>query len=103
MLSFFDNHPSQNLAPRDTVLVGLCTGLLAAVAVSASQSILDLIDNALKVVKIAFRIGVKVKETARRLSTDDNVQANGSWSKLVVGISKEASATEISDFNKRKV
>lgn len=89
--------------PRDTVLVGLCTGLLAAVAVSASQSTLDLIDNALEVVRIAFRIGVKVNDTARRLSTIDHAQANRSWSTVVVGIQREASVTEISDFNKRKV
>lgn len=89
--------------PRDTVLVGLCTGLLAAVAVSASESILDLIDNALQVVRIAFRIGVKVNDTARRLSTIDDVQANRSWSKLVVGIQQEAAAAQVRDFNKRKV
>lgn len=89
--------------PRDTVLVGLCTGLLAAVAVSASQSTLDLIDNALEVVRIAFRIGVKVNDTARRLSTIDHAQAIRSWSTVVVGIQREASVTEITDFNKRKV
>ena len=103
MLSFFDDHPSQHLVPGDAVLVGLCTGLLAAIAVSASQSILDLIDNALKVARIAFRVGVKVHDTARRLFTIDDVQADRSWSKLVVGIQKEACAAKIKDFNKRKV
>ena len=89
--------------PQDTVLVGLCTGLLAAVAVSASQSTLDLVDNALQVVRIAFRIGVKVNDTAGRLSTIDDAQANRSWSTVVVGIQREASVIEITDFNKRKV
>ena len=35
---------------------------------STSQSILDLIGNALQVVRIAFRIGVKVNDIALRLS-----------------------------------
>ena len=70
---------------------------------SASQSILDLIDNALKVVRIAFRVGVKVNDTARRLAASNDVPADRSWSKLVVGIQKDDAAAEISDFNQRKV
>jgi len=101
--SFFDDHPSQYIVPSNTVLVGLCTGLLAAAAVSASQSILDLVVNALKVVRVAFRIGVKVNHAAQRLSTIHDVQVNQSWSRLVVGVHKEASVAEVTQFNERKV
>lgn len=83
--------------------MGLCTGLLAAAAVSASQSILDLIGNALKIVRVAFRIGVKVSDAAQRLSTFHDVQVNQSWSRLVVGVQKEASIAEVTHFNERKV
>ena len=89
--------------PAETVLVGLCTGLLAATAVSASHSILDLIANALKVVRVAFRIGVKVNDAAQRLSTTQDIQVNRSWSRLVVGVQKEASISEVTQFNQRKV
>lgn len=88
--------------PSDTVLVGLCTGLLAAAAVSASQSILDLLANALKVVRVAFRIGVKVNDAAQRLSTIHDVEVNQSWSRLVVGVQKEATMAEVTQFNERK-
>lgn len=101
--SFFDDHPSQYIVPSNTVLVGLCTGLLAAAAVSASQSILDLIANALKIVRVAFRIGVKVNDAARRLSPIHDVEVNQSWSRLVVGVQKEASMAEVTQFNERKV
>ena len=101
--SFFDDHPSQYIVPSDTVLVGLCTGLLAATAVSASQNILDLIDNALKSVRVAFRIGAKVNDAAQRLSTSDDAHVNPSWSRLVVGVQKEASMAEVTQFNDRKV
>lgn len=89
--------------PSNTVLVGLCTGLLAAAAVSASQSVLDLVANALKVVRVAFRIGVKVTGVAQRLSTVHDVQVNQSWSRLVVGVQKEASIAAVTQFNERKV
>ena len=83
--------------------MGLCTGLLAATATSASQNILDLIANALKIVRVAFRIGVKVNNAAQRLSTIHDVQVNQSWSRLVVGVQKEASIAEVTQFNERKV
>ena len=85
--------------PSDTVLVGLCTGLLAAAAVSASQSALELVDNALNIVRVAFRIGIKVNDAAQRLSTETNQR----WSRLVLGAQKEASIAEIRRFNERKV
>lgn len=88
--------------PSNTVLVGLCTGLLAAAAVSASQSIIGLVANALKIVRVAFRIGIKVNDAAQRLSTIHHVQINQSWSRLVVGVQKEASIAEVTKFNERK-
>lgn len=101
--SFFDDHPSQYIVPSNTVLVGLCTGLLAATAVSASHSVLDLVANALRIVRVAFRIGVKVNGAAQRLSIAHDVQVNQSWSRLVVGVQKEASIAEVEQFNERKV
>ena len=87
----------------DTILVGLCTGLLAAAAVSASQSLLGLIPVALKIVRVAFRLGVKVNGAAQRLSTTHGVKGKQSWSTLVVGVQKEAASVEIAQFNERKV
>ena len=83
--------------------MGLCTGLLGATAVSASSGVLDLVANALRVVRVAFRIGVKVNDTAQRLSIAHDVQVKQSWSRLVVGVQKEASITEVEQFNERKV
>ncbi|KAI9691654.1 MAG: Type I Iterative PKS [Bathelium mastoideum] len=100
--SFFDDHPSQYLVPSNTLLVGLCTGLLPAAAVSASQSLLDLISNALDIVRVAFRLSVKVNGAAQRLSAADDVERSQSWSRLVVGAQKEAAATEVRQFNERK-
>lgn len=103
MHSFFDDHPSQYIVPSNTILVGLCTGLLAAAAVSASQSLLDLIANAPKFIRVAFRIGVKVNSAAQRLSSIRDAEVNQSWSRLVVGAQKETSIAEVTQFNDRKV
>ena len=102
-ISFCDDNPSQYIKPSDAVLVGLCTGLLAAAAVSASQSILDLVANAPQIVRVAFRIGVKVNGAVQRLSSSNDVEVHQSWSKLVVGVQKEASIAEVTQFNEKKV
>ena len=101
--SYFDDHQSQYIVPSNTVLVGLCTGLLAATAVSASHSVLDLVANALQIVRVAFRLGVKVNDAAQRLSMAHDVQVNQSWSRLVVGVQTKISIAEVEHFNKRKV
>ncbi|KAH8585456.1 hypothetical protein B0O99DRAFT_696467 [Bisporella sp. PMI_857] len=102
VVSFFEEHQSEYIVPSDTVLVGLCTGLLASAAVSASQSLLDLISIALKVVRVAFRIGVKVDAAARRLSTDHDVEIAQSWSRVVLGGRKDATISEVTQFNETK-
>jgi hypothetical protein len=101
--SFFDEHPSEYIVPSDTVIVGLCSGLLASAAVSASRSLLDLISIALKVVRVAFRIGVKVDATARRLSIDHDVDPGQSWSRLALEVQRETAVAEVIRFNKAKV
>lgn len=103
MHSSLDDNPSQLILPSNTVLVGLCTGLLAATAVSASHSVLDLVANALQIVRVAFRIGVKVNDAARCLSTGHDVSVSQSWSRLVAGVQKEAAEEEIKQFNEGMV
>ncbi|KAL9619045.1 MAG: hypothetical protein Q9160_006300 [Pyrenula sp. 1 TL-2023] len=102
IISYFDDHPSQHIVPSDTALVGLCTGLLAAAAVSASQSILDLVANAPQFVRLAFRVGVKVNGAVQRLSPSHDTDVNQSWSRLVVGVQTEASTAAVARFNEER-
>jgi hypothetical protein len=71
--------------------------------VSASQSLLGLIPVALKIVRVAFRLGVKVNGAAQRLSTNHGSKSKQSWSTLVAGVQKEAAAVELAQFNEKKV
>ncbi|KAH7120580.1 hypothetical protein EDB81DRAFT_914248 [Dactylonectria macrodidyma] len=63
--------------------IGLCTGALAAAAVSSSRSMLDLIPRAVDAVTVAFRIGMHVTDAAKRVALAQNLDE--SWSIIVPG------------------
>ncbi|PVH98315.1 ketoacyl-synt-domain-containing protein [Periconia macrospinosa] len=51
---------------------------------------------------MAFRIGAKVFQATQRLSTSRDENVARSWSTLVIGVQKEAAASELERFNKSK-
>ncbi|KAF2853068.1 ketoacyl-synt-domain-containing protein [Plenodomus tracheiphilus IPT5] len=61
--------------------LGLCTGALAAAAVSCSRSTLDLIPLAVDAIAVAFRVGLLVESCARQLVQPD--KNDQSWSVIV--------------------
>ncbi|KAL2145509.1 hypothetical protein VTI28DRAFT_7145 [Corynascus sepedonium] len=62
--------------------LGLCTGALAAATVSSSRSMLDLVQKAVDAVTVAFRIGMRVADVARRVTSSE---PNQHWSIIVPG------------------
>ena len=64
-------------------ILGLCTGALAAAAVSCSRSLLELIPIAVDAVIIAFRTGMLVMDVAQRVEPLD--ASDRSWSIIVAG------------------
>ena len=64
-------------------ILGLCTGALAAAAVSCSRSTLNLIPMAVEAVIVAFRIGMHVTDVGKRLETSQEIDQ--SWSMIVAG------------------
>ena len=64
-------------------VLGLCTGALSAAAVSCSHSAVDLVPLGVKAVIAAFRTGMLVTDSAKRIApcTDDSQ----SWSIIVPG------------------
>ena len=75
-------------ADNDRIL-GLCTGALAATAVSCSRSTLDLIPLGVEAVIVAFRTGVYVSDVAQRIEPPK--ESDQSWSMIVSG----SAATEV--------
>lgn len=75
-------------------VLGLCTGALAAAAVSCSQSTLDLIPLGVCAVRVAFRTGVHVTDVAQRVAPIDT--SAQSWSMIVSGL--ESGEAAVKDF-----
>lgn len=71
-------------ASDNTRVIGLCTGSLAAAAVSCSRSTLDLVPMAVDAVAVAFSVGMLV--AARGDSVVPSRDADESWSLIIPGI-----------------
>ncbi|KAL2414197.1 Non-reducing polyketide synthase PKS1 [Exophiala dermatitidis] len=96
--AFEERRPSYIQPNSDARLVGLCTGLIAATAVAASDSLTALIPLAVEAVRIAFRAGAHVGKVAQQTECDSKTQ---SWSTIVAA--DEKSAQEALDaFHKEK-
>ncbi|KAI9880108.1 MAG: hypothetical protein M1830_005353 [Pleopsidium flavum] len=100
---YSEESPSTFVASSDTLILGLCTGLLAASAVASSKTLASLTSLAVVVVRIAFRTGILVDAVAQQLaqSTHDS-QTPESWSAVVAGMSEAAVAAALDTFHKSK-
>ncbi len=65
-------------------MLGICTGALAAAAVSCSRSVLELVPMAVDAVAVAFRTGMHVIDVAQRIESSD--ASDQSWSIIVAGL-----------------
>ena len=84
-----------------TRTIGSCTGLLAASAVSSCCSLADLIEVAVDTVRIAFRIGALVAETAAEI--ERTLAQAQSWSVIVPNLSAEAAKDILDKFHEAEV
>ncbi|KAI0201400.1 polyketide synthase for naphthopyrone YWA1 [Astrocystis sublimbata] len=82
--------------PND-IVVGMCTGQLAASAIASASSAGELVPLAIQAVVLAFRTGVHV--TNARNLLDNGEDKNQSWSYIVPQLSAEAAASRIEQFS----
>ncbi|KAI1129226.1 polyketide synthase [Nemania abortiva] len=80
---FIGEHGNTLPSPQNSRILGLCTGTLAAAAVSCSQGSLELLPLATVAVRVAFRVGVAVAEVGNLVETPDSLPQP--WSMVVVG------------------
>ena len=90
------NDPSSQVDSRpyngdNARVLGLCTGALAAAAISCSESTLGLVPLAILAIKVAFRVGLHAVDAARRIAPD---ASNPSWSMIVPGVASAEAAVE---------
>lgn len=87
--------------PSDTIVLGLCTGSLAAAAISTSTTIVDLIPAAVEAVLTAFRIGLCSMEV-RNVIQQNSPSKSPAWS-VIVGMEENQALTELNAFSAAKV
>jgi hypothetical protein len=91
-------------SPRDSRLLGLCTGALAAAAVSCARDVVELLALAVDSVLVAFRTGVSAASAGKRVTrTDQSNSQSGisrSWSLVAAG---QAASQAVEDFGERSV
>ncbi|KAF2204082.1 ketoacyl-synt-domain-containing protein [Delitschia confertaspora ATCC 74209] len=92
--TFISQANSQDYYSKNIRILGLCTGALAAAAVSCSRSTLDLIPLAVDAVIMAFRTGIRVTDVAQRVDTSDSY-----WSIIVPGL--EAAEVAVEKFREQ--
>ena len=80
-----------------TFLVGLCSGLFAAAAITSTPSLSALVPVAVQAVLMAFRTGRHVATMAERLSPP--VQHSQSWTYILPGVKEEQARSTLEEFH----
>lgn len=83
--------------PHETSVIGICTGALAAAAVSSCSSLSELLPAAVQTVQVAFRLGLCVVDVRDRIEqpTEDIPQ---SWSLVFSGLEPSKATSLIQEF-----
>ena len=87
--------------PDRTFVVGLCSGLWAAAAVSITPSLPDLVHVGTQTVLLAFRTGTYVHSIAQRLEPASN--ESKSWTRLLAGTTQEEVAQKLDAYHTAEV
>ena len=95
--SGLDEYPTHS----STHIVGSCTGLLAAAAVSSARTLVDLLPLAVELVSIAYRIGSLVTETRDHI--EQAPSRSPSWSVVLPGLRKDQASDILKTFHKNNV
>ncbi|KAK1751945.1 polyketide synthase for naphthopyrone YWA1 [Echria macrotheca] len=82
---------------QSQVLLGMCTGQLAASAVAAASTVVELVPLAVEAVVIAFRTGLQVTKTRQLL--ENGPDRNKNWSFIVPKMPADVAAARIEQFS----
>ena len=88
--------------PDETYVLGLCTGSLAAAAISSCGSLSELLPAAVQTVLVAFRLGLCVVDVRDRLEQPSPGEPQ-SWSIVFPGLEPDRATTLLDAFCKAKV
>lgn len=100
-LRYHDHGSRPYPSGSDTTVLGLCTGSLAAAAISTSPTVVELLPAAVEAVLIAFRIGlrsIEIRDDIERVSKNNS----STWS-VIVAMEEDQASRELSAFSAAKV
>ncbi|KAE8356309.1 hypothetical protein BDV28DRAFT_145344 [Aspergillus coremiiformis] len=83
--------------PIDSLLVGFCTGSLAAAAIACSRTVIDLLAVGMKAVVVAFRLGMHVARRTNALGGEVS-QNLKSWTLVIADILESQAAQILREF-----
>lgn len=79
------------------IVLGMCTGQLAACAVASASTLGELVSLAVEIVVIAFRTGLHVTKTRELL--ENSAEKNKNWSYIVPKLRVDLAASRIEQFS----
>jgi len=82
-------------------VAGMCSGLFAASAISAAQTVSELVPIAIDTVLLAFRTGLYAIEVRDRI--EKHSPATSSWSVVIPGIQDATALAAIREFCETRV
>ena len=85
----------------ESYINGLCTGLLAAAAISSANAITDLTEVAVEAVLVAFRTGLRTMDVRNRISKKSTTSSD--WSVVVSGMDEKTAVPALQEFSRAKV
>ena len=77
-------------------MIGLCTGSLAAAAISASRSVFELVPAALEAVLVAFRTGLRSVEARQDIEPNAR-DMSSNWS-MILGIQEGEASRALREY-----
>ncbi|KAL2264683.1 hypothetical protein VTJ83DRAFT_7193 [Remersonia thermophila] len=92
-----EKHNEDITSPENTFLIGLCSGLWAAAAISITPSLTGLVHIGVQVVILAFRTGSYVHEMGQRLSPAH--EQSDSWTYIFAGIDHDEATKRLNAFH----
>lgn len=88
--------------PTDSYVLGVCTGSLAAAAISCARSLSELLPLAVQTVTVAFRLGFLAHTTRRNLDGEET-RGLQPWSMVVNDLDFNAANSFLQASSKLKV
>ncbi|CAK4034818.1 polyketide synthase [Lecanosticta acicola] len=93
-----ERDPSLVSDDKELLSIGLCTGLLSAVVLSAARNLEDLLNLAAAMVGVAFRLRVDLHHRSRQIEA-----VHATWGYLVVGLGTQEAERELERYHDAKV